>query len=67
MKRFSIIFLISVILLSFSEVSFGKNETEKTKIETNNRRKKKNGAYRKKNHFFKKLIQGKNYCDCPKH
>jgi hypothetical protein len=38
-----------------------------TPVEITNTDKGKNGRYKKKSHWFKKLIMGKRYCDCPKH
>ena len=48
---------------SMASVVNHKSQTE----EFDGRKRKKDGSYKKKNHTLKKLIQGKRYCDCPKH
>ncbi len=54
-----------IILLLFSQVPA---ETFAKPLEpTEQKDKGKNGRYKKKSHWFKKLIMGKRYCDCPKH
>lgn len=59
--------LLSVYLIfgldSMASVVNHKTQTE----EFDGRKRKKDGSYKKKNHTLKKLIQGKRYCDCPKH
>lgn len=59
--------LLSVFLFfgldSMASVVNHKSQTE----EFDGRKRKKDGSYKKKNHTLKKLIQGKRYCDCPKH
>jgi hypothetical protein len=54
-----------IILLLLSQVPMEAFSAEVVKMETLD--KGKNGRYKKKSHWFKKLIMGKRYCDCPKH
>ncbi|HLO42751.1 MAG TPA: hypothetical protein VK175_00385 [Leadbetterella sp.] len=59
--------LLSVFLFfGFSSMATVVNYETQTE-EFDGRRRKKDGSYKKKNHTLKKLIQGKRYCDCPKH
>jgi hypothetical protein len=59
--------LLSVFLF-FSLDSMAAVVNHKTQTEEfDGRKRKKDGSYRKKNHTLKKIIQGKRYCDCPKH
>ena len=60
--------LIVLSLIFLSPDSWAKVAKENTKLEEfDGRKRKKDGSYKKKNHTLKKLIQGKRYCDCPKH
>ncbi|MCP9748192.1 hypothetical protein [Lacihabitans sp. CS3-21] len=59
--------LLSVFLF-FSFDAMASVDNPKTQTEDfDGRKRKKDGSYKKKNHTLKKLIQGKRYCDCPKH
>lgn len=59
--------LLSVFLF-FSLDAIASVDNHKTQTEEfDGRKRKKDGSYKKKNHTLKKLIQGKRYCDCPKH
>ena len=64
MKIKLIVFLLIFIVFdTYAKESYSKSNYEQKEI----KKRKKNGSYRKKKHLFKKLIQGKRYCDCPKH
>lgn len=64
MKYGIILFLLTFV--GFESIASESNE--KTHFEQQDgRKRKKDGSYKKKNHTLKKLIQGKRYCDCPKH
>ncbi len=57
-KALIVLLLISQVPTEgFSKSSISHEQTDKGK----------NGRYKKKSHWFKKLIMGKRYCDCPKH
>lgn len=59
---------IVLSLIFLSPDSWAKVQQQNTILEKfDGRKRKKDGSYRKKNHTLKKLIQGKRYCDCPKH
>lgn len=64
MKIKLIAFLLFISVFdTYANQNISKSNYEQKEI----KKRKKNGSYKKKNHFFKKLIQGKRYCDCPKH
>ena len=54
-----------IVLLLLSQIP--SEAFSKTPISSEQTDKGKNGRYKKKSHWFKKLIMGKRYCDCPKH
>lgn len=60
--------IILIFLLAFPIENFATDFFQNTNSEiTDKGRRNKNGQYRTKKHRLKKLIQGKRYCDCPKH
>jgi len=60
--------ILLTLFLFFSLDSMASVVNPKTQTEEfDGRKRKKDGSYKKKNHTLKKLIQGKRYCDCPKH
>jgi len=60
--------LIFLTLVFFTPETIAAKSTSNEGIELNDGgKRKKDGSYRKKKHLLKKLIQGKRYCDCPKH
>jgi hypothetical protein len=63
--NFKIIFFL--ILLIPTE-NFAKDNIKAERIQKVEKpRRNKQGQYKAKKHRLKKLIQGKRYCDCPKH
>lgn len=60
--------LIVLSLIFLSPDAWAKVVNQNAKlVEFDGRKRKKDGRYKKKNYTLKKLIQGKRYCDCPKH
>jgi hypothetical protein len=58
---------IAIVLLLFIFSPFPHLEaSNRLDVQHTVLKKKKNGKYKKKKHWLKKMIQGKNYCDCPK-
>jgi hypothetical protein len=60
--------LIFLLILLLPIENFAKEKMKAEKIQKVEKpRRNKQGQYKVKKHRLKKLIQGKRYCDCPKH
>lgn len=58
--------LFLILLLPIDNFA-NENINAESIIKVEKPRKNKQGRYKVKKHRLKKLIQGKRYCDCPKH
>ncbi|MCP9766790.1 hypothetical protein EGI22_02645 [Lacihabitans sp. LS3-19] len=60
------IILFLILLVPFENFA-NENLVKQNMQKVDKPRKNKQGRYKVKKHRLKKLIQGKRYCDCPKH